>query len=76
MTQNNLPMQREMVDSSLIKSIGYDEEIGVLQVEFTEGQIRDYKNVSAELYKQFLTASSKGRFYLKHIRKKFDFNQV
>jgi hypothetical protein len=69
-------MEREIVDSSLIKSIGYDEEIQVLQVEFKEGHIRDYKKVPPEFYKEFLTAASKGKFYLNHIRKKFDFNQL
>jgi hypothetical protein len=68
-------MQREIVESSFIKSIGYDEALMVLQIEFKEGDVRDYKGVSKELYERFMKSESKGKFYLKNIRKKFVYEQ-
>ena len=67
-------MERKIIESSLIRSIGYDDELQVLQIEFKEGHVRDYKNISAQVYHQLMHAQSKGKFYLKHIRGKFSYN--
>ena len=50
------------VESSCIKSIGYDEEKSELFVEFKSGQIYKYPNCSKTLYENFMNSSSKGRF--------------
>lgn len=50
------------VESSCIKSIGYDEEQSELFVEFTSGKIYKYPNCSKTLYENFMNSSSKGRF--------------
>jgi hypothetical protein len=67
-------MQRQIIESSLIQSIGYDEARQVLQIEFKRGEVRDYKNIPKQLHHQFITAESKGKFYLKHIREKFNYD--
>lgn len=50
------------VESSCIKSIGYDEEKSELFVEFISGKIYKYPNCSKTLYENFMNSSSKGRF--------------
>lgn len=55
-------MEMVKVESSCIKSIGYDEEKSELFVEFKSGQIYKYPNCSKTLYENFMNSSSKGRF--------------
>jgi hypothetical protein len=55
-------IQREKVDSALLRSIGYDEEHQLLQVEWCSGGIGNYTPVSRLLYTLLGAARSKGRF--------------
>ena len=55
-------MYRTQVNSSNIKSIGYDVASGVLEVEFTSGDVYQYYDVPEHLYQEFLHASSLGGF--------------
>ena len=42
-----------------------------LIIEFNNGQRYLYKNFSKELYDSFMSAESKGKFFLSEIRKQF-----
>lgn len=55
-------MNRTQVNSSNIRSIGYDLQVAVLEVEFTSGDIYQYYDVPEHLYQEFLRASSLGGF--------------
>ena len=57
-----------MIESSMIRSVGYDEASKTLEVEFTSGGIYEYYNVSPQAYKGLLAASSHGRYFLANIR--------
>lgn len=61
-------MQRIQVNSSNIRSIGYDALSSTLEVEFTSGEVYQYFNVPEYLYQQFLKASSHGKFLNDNIR--------
>lgn len=69
-------MQRRIVKSSIIQSIGYDKEKQVLEIEFRTGEVRGYREVPQELYNEMKEAKSLGKFYLKYIRKKFEWLQI
>lgn len=58
------------VDSSVIKSIGYNKN--VLVVEFHNGSLYRYNDFPKDLYDMFMAAESKGRFFVKNIRPKFE----
>jgi hypothetical protein len=60
-------MERQAVDSSNIRSIGYDPETWTLEVEFTTGAVYQYE-CEPELAQAFLDAESKGKFFAQHIR--------
>jgi hypothetical protein len=68
-------VQRQLVESSIIRSIGYDAANLVLQIEFTRGIIRDYEDVPVTVFEEMMNARSKGKFYLKNIKNNFDFVQ-
>ena len=64
-------MRRQPVDSSAISSLGYDARKSVLEVEFRSGAVYDYLEVPPKVWKAFLKAPSKGRFFSRRIRGQF-----
>ena len=56
-------MQRNEVASSRIKSIGYDRDKKVLEIEFFTLGIYQYIAVPPQTYDTFMTVKSKGRFF-------------
>jgi hypothetical protein len=69
-------MEREPVASSAVASAGYDEATETLEVEFLNGGIYQYYNVSPALFEQFKTASSKGQFIYANIRNAHPYSRV
>ena len=55
------------VESSMIDSVGYDEETRSLQVVFNTGRVYCYEDVPPEVFQGLLEAESKGRYMLAHI---------
>ncbi len=70
-------MKREPVESSAIKSIGYNEDKKLLEVQILEtGRIYQYKEVPLEEYLDFLDAHSLGKYYNMNIKEKYDYKEV
>jgi len=69
-------MDRDAVFSSNIVSAGYDPASETLELEFKDGAVYQYYNVSAHLYEQFLMAPSKGQFFHANIRNAVAFSRV
>jgi len=55
-------MNRTPVTSSNIRSIGYDPQSSILEIEFTSGDIYQYFDVPESIYQGLLRAVSPGRF--------------
>jgi KTSC domain len=60
-------MRRVRVDSRALKSIGYEADARLLEVEFASGKIS---------YRAFMHAKSKGHFFQTSIDRKFKFEEV
>ncbi len=56
-------MERKRVNSSKIRSIGYDEKSQTLEIEFTNGQVTQYVKVYPEVYRRFMAAPNPTTFY-------------
>jgi len=69
-------MYRIPVTSSNIRSIGYDSQTAILEVEFTSGDVYQYFNVPEHIYQQFLRASSHGQFFNDNIRYNYRYQKV
>lgn len=67
---------RQPVQSSNIRSVGYDPAELLLEVEFASGGVYRYQGVSRETYEEFIGAESMGRFFGGHIRGRFEFEMV
>lgn len=55
-------MRRERLDSSSLRSVGYDASSRVLEVEFRNGGVYQYLDVKDDEYEEFQDADSKGRY--------------
>lgn len=69
-------MKRQPVTSSNLASAGYDQASKTLEVEFTNGTVYSYAAVPVETYNAFLMAPSKGSYFSKFIRGKFESTKV
>jgi len=57
-------MNRTAVDSSQIKSIGYDEGTQMLEVEFRySGSVYTYFDVPKSVYDEMMASESVGKFF-------------
>ncbi|MBW4480750.1 MAG: KTSC domain-containing protein [Tolypothrix brevis GSE-NOS-MK-07-07A] len=68
-------METQAVNSSTIKSIGYEKTEEICQVEFLDGGVYWYFGVDNDLYQAFLKAKSKGQ-YLSLIKSRHQFQKI
>jgi len=69
-------MDREPVDSSNIESIGYDAASKILEVEFKNGGIYQYKGIPQEIYNELMEADSVGSFLSRRIKRMFECERI
>lgn len=53
-------MERQLVSSTNLHSVGYDQDSSTLEIEFHSGGIYQYINVPVHVYTGLMTSSSKG----------------
>ena len=56
-------MERKRVNSSKIRSVGYDEKSMTLEVEMSNGEVWQYTKVYPEVYRRFMAAPNPTSFY-------------
>ncbi len=64
-------MDRKKVNSSSIRSVGYDERSRVLEVEFNDGRVNQYSGVSAEVHRRLTSAPSIVSYFRDNIEESF-----
>lgn len=57
------------VNSTAIRAIGYDGYM--LTVEFYSGRVYDHPGVPESVFHELMDATSKGRYYVRHIRGRY-----
>lgn len=62
-------MERSRVSSSNIASIGYDNMTQVLEVEFLNGSIYQYRGVPRQVFEGLMSAPSHGSFLDTFVKK-------
>ena len=55
-------MERTPVTSDKVTSIGYDKQAEILEIEFINGSVYEYYNITPRLYKQLMKAPCLDRF--------------
>ena len=61
-------VDREPVSSSLLRSVGYDPDQQLLEIELQDGNIYQYTDVPEQTYHGLMAADSHGRYFNHHIR--------
>ncbi len=69
-------MIRQPVSSSNIKSVGYDLDSTLLEIEFHDGSIYQYSNVPQSVHTALMASASLGSFLHKNIRGKYSYRKV
>jgi hypothetical protein len=65
-------MNRVAVSSSSVASIGYDPVAAVLEIEFRNGRIYQYRQVPPQAHRLLLQADSIGEFVNNVIKPRFE----
>jgi hypothetical protein len=69
-------LTRESVSSTSIRSIGYDPDNEILEIELRRGGIYQYFQVPPEAHRSLVGATSIGGHYTKFIKPIFQFRKV
>jgi hypothetical protein len=59
---------RQHVQSTAIANVGYSKRRHILEIEFVNGAIYRYLDVSPSVYRDMIKAESKARYYLAYIK--------
>jgi hypothetical protein len=69
-------MQRKRVNSSRLRSIGYDEPSQTLEIEMSNGQVWQYWRVSPEVHRRFMAAPNPTSFFDDKIAEEYSSKRV
>jgi hypothetical protein len=61
-------MKREAVESTTMRSVGYDAKSQVLEIEFQSRAVYQYLDVPAVVHEELWWAESKGQYFNHEIR--------
>jgi hypothetical protein len=64
-------MTRIAVQSSNFRSVGYDGERGVLDIEFQDGHVYEYSGVSDSTHSALVRSWSKGTYFHDRIKDRY-----
>ena len=56
-------MQRKRVNSSKLRSVGYDEQSRTLEIEMSNGQVFQYVGVYPEVHRRLMAAPNPTSFF-------------
>ena len=62
--------------STVISNFFYDAERRVLKIVFVSGMVYEYKNVPEKVYRAMKVSGSKGIYFNRKIKGKFEFDKV
>jgi YD repeat-containing protein len=69
-------MDRILVQSSNLVSVGYDAAGQLLEVEFLTGKTYRYHQVPRDVYQGLMSAPSKGEYLHDNILNRYEFQEV
>ena len=69
-------MRRIPVESDALTSVGYDEAVATVEVEFTTGRVYRYFGVPARRHRALMAAASHGGYFNQHIRPHYRFVEL
>src|SRR5689334_4233500 len=79
-TSREYDMERQPIESSLIRSVGYDLDNSVLEVEIIgtvgDSRVYEYFDVPLSIYNELMEAASKGAYFNEMIRDMYPYREI
>jgi hypothetical protein len=69
-------MKRKPVNSSNIRSIGYDLSSKILEIEFHNGGIYQYLNVPSSIHEALMNAPSQGKYFHRNVKAVYRWTKI
>jgi len=69
-------MDRKNIESSMIRSIGYDANNSTLEIEFNSGAVWQYFDFPESLWYEFESSDSQGKFFHREIKNQYSESRV
>jgi len=69
-------MERKYIESSMIRSIGFDQETSILEIEFNSGAIWQYFDFPESKWYEFENAESQGKYFNREILNQYAESRV
>ena len=69
-------MDRTPVVSSNLKSVGYNVDTKILEIEFHNGSVYQYYGVPLNVYEGLMKAPSHGKFFHVYIRNVYRYRRI
>ena len=69
-------MERKRVNSSRLRSVGYDEQSRTLEVEMSNGKVFQYSGVYPEVHRRFMAAPNPTAFFDDKIAEEYSAKRV
>lgn len=73
--QAETPAGLTKVESSVLDAVGYDANSKELTIVLKSGDTYVYHNVPEKVYNKLMAAESKGKFFTKNIKDKYEFTK-
>jgi KTSC domain len=71
-----VPVERQPVKSRILRSVGYDDHIKILEIEFQNGLVYQYSGVPPKVYADLMHSGETGKYFSEKVRPKFQSKQV
>ena len=69
-------MERILVNSSNVSSVGYDADSQTLEIEFNSGGVYQYSGVPESVYEGMMGADSKGKYFHANIKNTYPYSKL
>ena len=69
-------MERKNIESTMIRSIGFDSENSILEIEFNSGAIWQYFDFPESEWYEFENAESQGKYFNREILNQYAESRV
>jgi hypothetical protein len=69
-------LERLSVKSRILRSVGYDENTKILEIEFHTGLVYQYSGVPPKVYADLMHSGEMGKYFSEKVRPRFQTKQV
>ena len=69
-------MERQFIESSMIRSFRYESNSSTLEIEFNSGEVWQYFDFPESLWYEFESSESKGKFFHREIKNQYSESRV